>query len=442
MKDYSETFKQAQAYQTLNDPRRIARTEIQTDISTKTSMSNTAPALRRSLGLIQVTLYGLGNILGAGIYVLIGEITGSAGVLAPFAFLLAASIAGLTAFSFAELCARYPTSGGGALYVHKGFRRPALTVVIGSLMMLTGIVSAATIARGFVGYLDVFIELPANFIIIFLIGALCMLACWGIDESVTTAAIITLVEIFGLLLIMAVAFMYSDGGNAADLPAVAEANVEAGLSGLIGASFLAFYAYIGFEDIVNVAEEVRSPKRTLPLAIAIALVSATVLYALATMAALNVLSPAELAGSEAPLADVYTRATQASPWLITLISLLAVINGALIQIIMCSRICFGLAQQQLVPGQLGRVNPKTQTPIFATVLISGLIVIAALSLSTEALARFTTTVLLIVFSVVNVSLIRIKQQQPKPDQSFQVPVFIPYLGLLTCLGFLVAEFLR
>ncbi len=406
-------------------------------------MSNSTTTLKRSLTLGQVTLYGLGNILGAGIYVLIGEIAGIAGSLAPFAFLLAAAIAALTAFSFAELCSRYPVSGGGALYVHKGFNLPSLTVVIGVMMIFTGIVSAATIARGFVGYLDVFIQLPPSLIIIFLLGSLCALACWGIEESVTTAAIITLLEIAGLLLIIAVAFVIGEGDVTAvaqTLPDNTAVESNVGWTGLIGASFLAFYAYIGFEDIVNVAEEVRSPRRTVPLAIAIALVCATLLYGLATTAALQVLTPAELANSNAPLADVYTVATNGSPWFITLISLLAVINGALIQLIMCSRICFGLAQQNLIPQRLAKLHPVTQTPIQATVLIAALMTIGALLLSTETLARFTTTVLLMVFAVVNLALLRIKKREPEIEGTFKVHAAIPLLGFVACCGFLLAEF--
>lgn len=405
-------------------------------------MSDSPTTLRRSLSLTQVTLYGLGNILGAGIYVLIGEIVGIAGSLAPLAFLSAAAIAALTAFSFAELCSRFPVSGGGALYVHKGFQIPSLTVLIGGLMILTGIVSAATIARGFVGYLDVFIQLPPNLIIILLLGSLCALACWGIEQSVTTAALITLLEIGGLLLIIAVAFFFGQTETVSITQVGLENREPVGWTGLVGASFLAFYAYIGFEDIVNVAEEVRSPRRNLPLAIGIALVGATLLYALATSAALQILSPDELAASSAPLADVYLSATNSSPWFITIISLLAVINGALIQIIMCSRICFGLAQQQLVPEQLGRLNPVTQTPVRATIVITAIMMIAALSLSTETLARFTTTILLVVFAVVNMALLRIKRQQPDAPDSFQIPFIIPLLGLFACCGFLLAEFIR
>lgn len=408
-------------------------------------MSESPTGLRRNLTMSQIALYGLGNILGAGIYVLIGEIAGIAGSLAPLSFLLAAAVAAFTASSFAEFSARYPVSGGGALYVHKAFNRPGLTVVVGLLMMLTGIVSAATIARGFVGYLDVFINVPETLTICVLLLGLCALASWGIQQSVSTAVAITLIEIFGLLLIVGVANLAEPGVALTEITAAqpaAGANTEglrAGWAGLLGGSFLAFYAYIGFEDVVNVAEEVKSPRKNMPLAIAIALITATLLYAAATASALLVLTPAELASSDAPLAAVFEAATGNSPWFISIISMFAVINGALIQIIMCSRICYGLAQEALLPPRLGHLNSKTQTPVNATVLVSLIITIAAISLSIETLARFTTTVLLVVFILVNAALLKVKHRDGNPDGSFSAPPLVPVLGILASAGFLAAE---
>lgn len=387
----------------------------------------------------QVALYGLGNILGAGIYVLIGEIAGIAGTMAPFAFMLAASVAALTAFTFAEFSSRFPVSGGAALYVHKGFNRPRLTLLVGLLMVTTGIVSSATITRGFVGYLDIFVELPPSFTIIVLVAALCALASWGIQQSVATAAAITLLEIGGLLLIIAVAVLV----GAPESPATAVPDINTSTqgvwAGLLGGSFLAFYAYIGFEDIVNVAEEVKSPERAMPTALGLALIIATLLYAGATFAALQILPPESLAASDAPLADVYAEATGNSPWFISLISMFAVINGALIQIIMCSRIAFGLSQEELLPKVLGQLHPRTQTPINATIGAAVLIAIAALSLSTETLARFTTTILLVVFVLVNLALLRIKQTETPDSGAVVFPKFIPILGLIASSLFLLGE---
>ena len=400
-------------------------------------MTEQATGLRRNLSMSQIALYGLGNILGAGIYVLIGEIAGIAGSLAPFAFLLAATVAGLTASAFAEFSARYPFSGGGALFVHKAFNLPSLTVIVGLLMMLTGIVSAATISRGFVGYLEVFIDLPETLAIIVLLMGLCALASWGINQSVSTAALITVVEVGGLLLIVGVA-QFSETETASTAVEGSEA-LRAGWAGMLGGAFLAFYAYVGFEDIVNVAEEVKNPEKNMPRAIFLALGIATLIYAMATASALMVLSPAQLAASDAPLAAVYEAATGNSPWFISVISMFAVINGALIQIIMCSRICYGLAQEQLLPQKLGQLNAKTQTPVYATVLVSMVIAIVAISLSIEALARFTTAILLVVFILVNAALLRVKAQQGPPKNSISVPKWVPALGIVASAAFLLTE---
>ena len=325
--------------------------------------------LKRSISLPLICLYGLGNILGAGVYVLIGKVAGEAGNLAPLSFFLASLIAGITAFSFAELSSRYPLSAGEAVYIQKGFGIRQLSLTVGLLIVATGIVSSATIAKGFVGYLDVFIQLPDWAVICALLCLLALIAIWGISESVLAAALFTLLEIGGLLLILWVAApaweqlpsrLSEEGPNLS----------SASLGGLFSGAFLAFYAYVGFEDMVNVAEEVKDPRRNMPIAILLALAVATVLYILVAISSLLVLSPAQLSQSDAPLATIYESITGTNPWLISLVSLFAVINGALIQIIMGSRVCYGLSQQNWLPASIGKVNSKTRTPINATLIVS------------------------------------------------------------------------
>ena len=267
-------------------------------------MSNNSATLRRSLSLPLVTLYGLGNILGAGIYVLIGKIAGYAGLYAPVSFLVASLLAGLTAFTYAELSSRYPLSAGEAVYVQKGFGVPQLSLLVGLLIIMTGIVSASTIARGFVGYLDVFITLPDWLVIVVLIASLGGLAIWGINQSVGTAAIFTLVEVFGLLLVIYVAAPAFSSLPERVHEFVPAFHVDA-WSGIFAGAFLAFYAYVGFEDMVNVAEEVREPERNLPYAILLSLFIAACLYIVIAVVSLLVLDAGQLAGSDAPLASVY-----------------------------------------------------------------------------------------------------------------------------------------
>lgn len=223
---------------------------------------DTETGLRRPLSLPLIALYGLGNILGAGIYVLIGAVASTAGNFAPYSFILAAMVAGVTAFSFAELASRFPVSGGGVLFIHKGFHKPQLTRLLGLMIIMTSVVSAATITRGFVGYVQVFAPVPETVAIVGMLALLCGLACRG-NESVVTAALITFVEVMGLLLIVCVAFRISPDAAAINLgtlnpeatsldAAVDESRFS--LAALVSGAFLAFYAYIGFEDMVNVAE--------------------------------------------------------------------------------------------------------------------------------------------------------------------------------------------
>jgi len=402
-------------------------------------MENNEPTLSRSLSLNLVTFYGLGNILGAGIYVLVGKVAGEAGYLAPISFLTASIIAGLTAFTFAELASRFPVSAGASIYVFKGLGVKQLSILVGALIIMTGVVSAATIARGFVGYLNVFINIPGWLSVIVLLSLLGALAIWGIVESVRIAAVFTVLEVLGLLLVLFVAAPYFT-----ELPArIVEFSPGLDLAvwpGIFSGAFLAFYAFVGFEDMVHVAEEVKNPERNLPRGILLALAISTILYVAIAFAVLLVLSPEQLSSSEAPLASVYEEVTGSTPVVITLIAMFAVINGALIQIIMASRVCYGMARQNWLPGFFAKVSPLTRTPIVATILVTLLIIILALWLPLEQLARMTSFFLLIIFSLCNLSLWRIKSRDGKVgDQIFQVAGWVPIAGFFAAVCLLLSE---
>lgn len=378
-------------------------------------MKNTV-SLKRSLSFQLVTYYGLGNILGAGIYVLVGKVAGHAGMYAPLSFLIASLVAALTAFTYAELSSRYPLSAGEAIYLQQGFNISALSVLVGLLIVLSGALSAATIVRGFVGYVQVLIDLPAEFIMLILVSILCGVASWGITESVRIAALFTFIEVLGLLLIIAVASPKAIEFSP-QLPELQSLSDPVVLQGVFVGAFLAFYAFIGFEDMVNVAEEVRDPIRVMPKAIIVALLIATLLYLTITYLCIITVSPAELARSEAPLALVYERATGNKPILISVIGLFAVVNGALIQIIMASRIFYGLSRQGWLPAILAQVHPLTHTPIIATFLVSVVILVMALWLPIETLAKGTSFLLFTVFAMVNLALWRIKHRETEhPDK--------------------------
>lgn len=397
--------------------------------------------LKRSLSLTQITLYGLGTILGAGIYVLVGKVAGLAGLYAPVSFIVAAVLAGLTGLSYAELSARYPKSAGEAVYVQEGLRRRALSVLVGFLIILTGVVSAATIANGFVGYLHVFVAVSDWLAITLLVLLLGALAAWGISESVMAASLITLVEVGGLVLVIVVA-----GGSLGELPArlpelIPPPDTGVWLGIMLGA-FLAFYAFIGFEDMVNVAEEVKDPSRVLPLAILIAIVVSTILYLLVSLVAVLALPPAELAQSRAPLALIYERATGSAPVLISLISIFAVVNGALIQIIMAARVLYGMSREGWLHGAFGKVHPFTRTPLLATAVATAIVLTLALWLPLMTLAKATSLVILVVFALINLSLVRIKRRQPRPPGIKIYPAWIPLAGFLSTTGFVLFQVYR
>jgi len=395
--------------------------------------------LRRSIGLPLLTLYGLGTILGAGVYVLIGEVVALSGSQAPSAFLLAALVAGITAFSFAELGSRIPKSAGEAAYILAAFGRPWLSAVVGWAVVAVGTVSAATMVVGFVGYLNVFVELPAAWVITGCVVLLSALAIWGIAESLLVAAAITALEIAGLVFVCAIAGD-SFSRFATEWPTVLPGVDSARLIGVASGAFIAFYAFIGFEDIVNIAEEVKQPERNLPRAIMISLFASTVLYVLVAVVAVFAIAPEQLVASEAPLAAI-VESRGFSPGIIAAISLFAVLNGALVQIIMASRILYGLASDGLAFAPFARVNRKTRTPIVGTVTVAGMLLALSLFFSVGELARVTSFIALSIFSVVNISLWRLKQSAPSASE-FTVPTAVPATGAILCLSMIGYEGFR
>lgn len=400
--------------------------------------------LRRSLSLPLVTFYGLGTILGAGIYVLVGKVAGMAGMHAPLSFVLAAIPAGLSAFTYMELSSRYPLAGGAAVYTQQGFGLRWLSILVGFLIVASGLVSAATISRGFAGYFRVFFDLPDTWIIVAVVIALCLLAAWGIAESVTAALVATVVEIGGLLLIIVVASA-SIGTLPQRLPELLPPAELAAWPGIFLGGFLAYYAFIGFEDMVTVAEEVKEPQRTLPRAILLAIVISTLLYLAVSVAAVLALPPDELSASRAPLALVFERSTGASPKVMAAISLFAVINGALIQVIMAARVLYGMSREGWLPEAIGKVHPRTQTPVLATVLASLVVLVLALAFPLVTLAKVTSFAILAVFAIIGVALIRVKRAGPAAPGVYTVPYWVPFGGVATAivlLGFQIFDMVR
>jgi len=351
---------------------------------------------------------------------------------APLSFLLAALIASLTAVSYAELSSRCPRSAGEAAYVQEAFVVRWLSAGTGWAVVLIGIVSSATIVRGFLGYLDWFVHVPGWLAIAVLLLLLTVIAVWGIAQSLWIIAIGTVLEIGGLLLAVGVnidAFtnlpeQWADLFVATDM---------AVWPGIVLAAFLAFYAFVGFEDMVNIAEEVTDARRTLPRAIILALIISTLLYVLVAVVAVLTLPISQLGASKAPLSDLVAAKSAGLAHIISLISLTAIINGAMAQIIMASRVVYGMGQQGLAPRVLAVVHPRTQTPVLATVLVTGLILLLALGLPLVRLAEITSFVTLFVFALMHGSLWRLKLSSPAPIGTVQYPIWVPVAGILSIL---------
>lgn len=401
-------------------------------------MRNSPPKkLVRSLSLLMITFFGLGNILGAGIYVLVGKVAGEAGYFTPLAFLIASLIAAISAFTYAELSSRFPVSAGEAVYIDQGLQLRWLAVLVGLLICLAGMVSTAVMVHGFAGYLSVFTSLPKWLVLTVVILSLGGLAMWGIKESVIVAGILTVMEAAGLLLVAFVGVDYlAQETTVITTIAMPELGAIPWI-GVMSGAFLAFYAYIGFEDMVNVSEEVKNPEKNMPRAIFLAVVISTLFYSLVAVVAILVLTPEALSRSDAPLADVYSVATGKPPLLITVIGLFAVINGALIQMVMASRLLYGMANNGWLPKALARIHPKTHTPIVSSVLVIAVILVLSLAFQLLALAELTSYLILTVFTLVNLSLIRIKQQQPVIEGLRVFPIWVPSLGFATTLAFLL-----
>lgn len=400
------------------------------------------PALKRSLSLTMLVLYGLGTTIGAGIYVLIGKVAGAAGVYAPFAFVLAALVAVPTALSFGELAARFPKSAGEAIYVEEAFGHPLLATLTGLAVIFVGLVSSAAISAGAVGYLQNLVALPLWLGLLLIVAALALVAIWGISESVIVTATATVAEVGGLVFIVWSGRDGLDMARLSDVAAAAPALPDVGAAGILSGAVLAFYAFIGFQDMVNLAEEVREPSRAVPAAILLTLGITMVLYVLVALVAVTALPIETLAASAAPVSEIFQRLTGLPTRAFEVMVIAAVANGALVQIILVSRVLYGLARQGWLPAAFGAIAGRTRTPVFATVVTSAAIFAVALLFPLELLARIASLVTLLIFAVVNLSLLRLRDSAGA--RTPHLPSAIPLAGLVLSLGlagFQVAAFL-
>jgi basic amino acid/polyamine antiporter, APA family len=394
-------------------------------------------ALRRRLGLPLLVLYGVGITVGAGIYVLIGAVAGHAGAYSPWAFLLAGIVMAFTVASYAELSTRFPVSAGEAAYVKAAFNSRLLSTAIGLSTIAIGVMSASTVTLGSVGYIQQFVDLPRGLLVVIVVVVLGAVAAWGILESVVIAGLLTLVEVGGLLAIV-VAAAHSNLPVAQALTTLPPLEFHV-LSSIAFASLLAFFAFIGFEDLANIVEEAKNPHRDIPRAMVFTLIISTALYVIVAAVAISAVSVERLSSSPAPLSLVFREIAGVSPATISAIAIVATLNTILAQITMAARVVYGMARQGDLPAIIGAVHPGTATPWLATALIVAAVVGLALAFPFVGLAESTSVATLAVFAVVNLALLRLKYRRvPSSAAHVNIPIWMPAAGLVSCVVMIVA----
>jgi basic amino acid/polyamine antiporter, APA family len=403
------------------------------------------PDLKRGIGPWLLLFFVLGDIVGAGIYALVGEVGALVGGAIWAAFLAAFFLALFTASSYAELVTKYPRAGGSATYVNNAFRSPFVSFMVAFAVMASGITSACTLTLAFSGdYLAQFISVPiigAALVFMVLIGCINF---YGISESVRINVILTCVEITGLVLIVVIGAAALSTGAGDPGRAFEFREGTSVLTALLAGTVLAFYALIGFDDSVNVAEETQHPSRNYPRAIFGALLLAGVVYLLVTFTASMVVPTGTLADSSGPLLEVVKAGPIAIPTqLFAAIALLAVSNGALINMIMASRIIYGMGDQGVMPTAFSRVHPGRRTPwvsiLFTTVI--ALLVLIAIGRNDEALATLgstTVVLLLIAFVMVNIAVLVLRRDEVGHEH-FRTPTLFPILGAVVAAGLLIYQ---
>ncbi|MDP9189477.1 MAG: APC family permease [Actinomycetota bacterium] len=388
--------------------------------------------LNRAISKKMLLVFIVGDILGGGIYALAGTVGAEVGGAIWVAFTVALLLAAFTAASYAELTTKYPRAGGAGLFVNRAFGNPLLSFLVAFAVMASGITSAATLSRAFGGdYLSVFIDVEV------LVGATALLLIIGvinfigIKESVRLNLGFTAIEVGGLILITIIGLgvLFDGGGDTSRAFEFDTAEGKTAIAAILGGTALSFYALIGFEDSANVAEEVRDPFGSYPFAIFGGLLIAGVVYLVVTIVASMVVPTDDLAASSGPLLEVNQGPLEINEKVFSAIGLLALSNGALINLIMASRLLYGMAEEKVMPRPLDYVHPTRRTPLVAIVLVTALAIGLAATGDLADLASTTVLLLLAVFIVVNISVLVLKKDTVDHDH-FSVPTIVPIIGAL------------
>ncbi|HVQ10456.1 MAG TPA: APC family permease [Methyloceanibacter sp.] len=399
------------------------------------------PELHRSIGPVQLALYGLGSMLGAGIYGLIGQAAGQVGNAVWLAFVVALVAALLTALSYASLGSRHPRAAGAAYVTERAFGLPLLSFVVGLALVCSGLTSVATQSRVFAANLALLLHLESIPLWWLALGFLLVLAgivFRGIRESMWVNVLCTLVEASGLILVVAVGLTYWGSVDLLEMPPAAVDQGEWLI--LMQGAVLTFFAFIGFEDTLNVAEECRDPRRTIPLGLVLAMSMAAVLYIAIAVTAVSVVPWQELAAAPGPITEVVRRAAPLIPPIVfTGITLFAVANTALVNYVTASRLIYGMAHQGLLPLRFGEVHAERRTPHIAILALFLVGLPLALFGTIAELAAATVLLLLLVFAVVNAALFVLKRRPGEQHGYFEIPLAVPAVGALVCLALVVVR---
>ncbi|MGC5078312.1 APC family permease [Agrococcus sp. DT81.2] len=389
--------------------------------------------LKRGITGPLLFVFILGDVLGAGIYALTGVLSAEVGGVLWLPLLLALLLALLTAGSYAELVTKYPRAGGAAVFAQRAYRSPIVSFLVGFCMLAAGVVSAAGLALAFGDYLSALVPIaPALAAPLFLL-LVAALNARGIRESMAGNVVMTVIELTGLLLIIvAVAVMLGGGGGNVEHIGEFPPGANPALATL-AAAIIAYYSFVGFETSANMVEELQNPRRTYPRALFGSLLVAGVVYVLVALASAIALPPEELAGSTSPLLDVFAATGVPMPaWIFGVIALVAVANGALLTMIMASRLTFGMAEQGLLPSALGRVLPRRRTP-WVAILVTTLVAIGITFVGDlGTLAETVVLLLLFVFLSTNIAVLVLRRDRVERGH-FRVWTWVPVLGIGSCI---------
>ncbi|WP_370281683.1 APC family permease [Plantibacter sp. M259] len=405
-----------------------------------TARTETSSQLKRDISGKMLYLFILGDVLGAGIYALIGQIAGEVGGVTWVPMIVALLLALLTAASYAELVTKYPKAGGSAVFAERAYKRPIISFLVGYCMLAAGVVSASGLALAFAGdYLATFIDLPPVLGAVLFLLVIALINARGIKESVRANLVMTMIETTGLVLVVvAVAMML--GGGRGDLGRATQfAEGGSPVIAVFGAALLAYYSFVGFETSANVIEEVKDPSRVYPKALFGALATAGVLYVLVGTAASIAVPSDELGESTGPLLTVIQATGVGIPaWLFSIIALVAVANGALLTMIMSSRLAYGMGSQGLLPSVFTKVLPKRGTPWVAIIVTTGVAMVLTATGSIATLAETVVLLLLIVFLSTNIAVLVLRRERVE-HAHFRAWTVLPVLAVLSCLVLLTQQ---